>query len=61
MWTANHTQGYIQPLDHAGTPLMIYSNAVQDVRFLEEQSIADILVKKKSEIKLKVSADEMQS
>lgn len=40
---------------------MIYSNTMQDVRFLEEQAIADISVKKKGEIKLKVSADEMPS
>lgn len=55
------TFGCIQPLDHPGASIPIHSNTLQDVQFLEEQSVADIMVRNKDGIKLKFSADDMQS
>lgn len=61
IWTANHTKRYAQPLDHAGSPTHDLFKYLAGCVVWEEQSIPDILVKKQGEIKLKFSADEMQS
>lgn len=56
-----HTQGCIQLLDRAGALSHDLFSHLAGCAVWEEKSATDILVKKKGEIKLKISADEMQS